>query len=181
MHKSTPPEADRLKTAEQIKEVVHWFGVHLADPRTELGPSILNWAFGLPKAIKTLGLPPGPMLRLVQCVKSGGTASDYPDWQADEVALQEYVLDLQQAPSASSGSPEPAGAEEGGQAEQMVRMTTSEAADYIMISAKAMRSWIKDSKLAAEDVGSGVFEFHQRELDTHRAAQEAKNKRLAKK
>ena len=61
---------------------------------------------------------------------------------------------------------------------ETVNMTVQETADYIGVVPKTIRDWIDGSgKLKATSIGSGLFEFSQKELDTHKVAQQAKKKR----
>jgi len=54
----------------------------------------------------------------------------------------------------------------------VVRMTATEAARYVGISAKTMRRWIVNHKLIAIDVGDYNYEFRKEELDAHRRIHE---------
>lgn len=63
---------------------------------------------------------------------------------------------------------------------QRVTMTIQQAADYVGVSDRTMRTWIKDFKVSADPAQGGDYQFLQQELDTHRKAQQAKKKRVGK-
>jgi len=79
------------------------------------------------------------------------------------------------------GSPGPETAESLAASEagaQTVRMTVSEIADYVGISEKTARNWVKNGKLTATHTGGGTFEISQHELDMHKEAKKRKQSRL---
>lgn len=87
-------------------------------------------------------------------------------------------LDVATADTVSGGGEDGTG--DGGEKVFTVKMKVAEAADYIRISAKTLRTWIKNFKIYAKDVGDYHFEFRQNELDTHKKAKEQAKSRRAK-
>jgi len=58
-----------------------------------------------------------------------------------------------------------------------VTLTATEAADYVGVSDRTMRTWITGVKVTAESIGGTNYEFLQHELDTLRESQKHKKSR----
>ncbi len=84
----------REETAQRIDSVIFWFGEYLTSRQDGWAHHIQVMGPDLAVAMRSHGLKPGAVLRIVQCAQPGKAASAYPDWPADEITLQGYVLNL---------------------------------------------------------------------------------------